>query len=142
MSGTTPGQKTIFLLEEDDDVRPLIKNNLIREGYRVLLALNEEDALDRVGGGSINADLVLVNLVGKSPEDALKVGRRIREHAKFDGVTPLVIIAEKYGKDVEGTNVNVSGNDWIAYLEDAGQLRNLLNRLRPTTAPMPESRSA
>jgi hypothetical protein len=49
-------------------------------------------------------------------------------------VTPLVILAEKYGKDVEGTNVNVSGNDWITYLEDAGQLRDLLNRLIPTTA--------
>ena len=134
MSGTKPGQRTIFLIEEDDEARPLIKQNLTREGYRVLLALNEEDALDRVGGGGVNADLVLVNLVGASPEDALKVGRRIREHAKFDGMTPLVILAEKYGKDVEGTNVNISGNDWITYLEDAGQLRDLLNRLIPTTA--------
>jgi DNA-binding response OmpR family regulator len=134
MSGATPGRRTIFLVEEDDEVRPLIRQNLIREGYHVLLALNEEDALERVGAGSVNADLVLVNLVGTSPEEALKVGRRIREHAKFNGVTPLVILAEKYGKDVEGTNINVSGNDWITYLEDAGQLRDLLNRLIPTTA--------
>jgi len=136
MSGTTQDQKTIFLVEEDDNVRPLIRQNLIREGYRVLLALNEEDALDRVSGaGNVDADLILVNLVGKSPEDALKIGRRIREHAKSDGATPLIIMAEKYGKDVEGTNVNVSGNDWITYLEDAGQLRDLLNRLIPTTSP-------
>jgi DNA-binding response OmpR family regulator len=136
MSGTTRDQRTIFLLEEDDDVRPLIRQNLIREGYRVLLALNEEDALDRVSSvGNVNADLILVNLVGKSPEDALKVGRRIREHAKSDGATPLIVMAEKYGKDVEGTNVNVSGNDWITYLEDAEQLRDLLNRLIPATAP-------
>lgn len=136
MSGATHGQRTIFLVEEDDDVRPLIKQNLIREGYRVLLALNEEDALDRVsGGGYINADIILVNLIRTSSEDALKIGRRIREHAKFDGKTPLIIIAEKYGEDVEGTNVNVSGNDWITYPEDAEQLRDLLNRLMPATPP-------
>lgn len=134
MSGATPGQRTIFLVEEDDEVRPLIRQNLIREGYHVLIALNEEDALDRVGGGNVNADLVMLNLVGTSPEHALHVGRRIREHARFDGTTPLVILAEKYGRDVEGTNVNISGNDWITYLEDAGQLRDLLNRLIPTTA--------
>jgi hypothetical protein len=38
-------------------------------------------------------------------------------------------MAEKYGKDLEGTDVNVSGNDWITYLEDHDQLRNLLSRL-------------
>jgi hypothetical protein len=38
-------------------------------------------------------------------------------------------MAEKYGKDLEGTDVNVSGNDWITYPEDHDQLRNLLARL-------------
>jgi DNA-binding response OmpR family regulator len=122
-------QHTIFLVEEDDDTRPILKHNLIHDGYRVIVALDEEDALERVGSGSVHAALLLVNLVGKSTEDALKIGRRIREHAKYDEHMPLVIMAEKYGKDVEGTDVNVSGNDWITYLEDSYQLANLLQRL-------------
>jgi hypothetical protein len=74
--------------------------------------------------------LVLINLVGKSVEDTLQTGRRIREHARFNGQTPLVVMAEIYGKDVEGTDVNVGGNDWIFYLgEDLDQLQNLLRRL-------------
>jgi PleD family two-component response regulator len=72
---------------------------------------------------------VLINLVGKAPETALAAGRRIRAHAKYDGRTPLVVMAEKYGKDLEGTDVNVGGNDWITYPEDHEQLRNLLARL-------------
>jgi len=32
-------------------------------------------------------------------------------------------------KDVEGTDVNVAGNDWITYPEEADQLRNLIGRL-------------
>ena len=123
-------QPTILLIEEDDDTRPILRHNLVRGGYHVLLALDEEDALSRVSGERVNADLILINLVGKSVEETLQVGRGIREHAKFDGMTPLVVMADKYGKDVEGTDVNVEGNDWIFYLgEDLDQLQNLLHRL-------------
>ena len=122
-------KQTIFLIEEDDETRPLLKQNLQRDGYRVIVALDEEDALERVGDGHVPADLVLVNLVGKSSEEALEVGQRVREHARYDGHTPLVVMAEKYGKDLEGTDVCVSGNDWITYLEEPNQLENLLHHL-------------
>jgi DNA-binding response OmpR family regulator len=127
-------QRTIFLIEEDDDTRPILKRNLLSYGYRVLVALDEDDAMERVGGGNTHADLILINLVGETLEKTLGLGRRIREHAKYDGHTPLIVMAEKYGKDVEGTDVNVSGNDWITYPEDADQLRNLLSRLIPPAA--------
>lgn len=129
-SGNQNGeQPRIFLIEEDDDTRAVLKRNLARYGYRVLLALDEEDALDRVGAGGTRADLVLIDLINKTEDMVLGIGRRIREHAKFDGETPLVVMAEKYGADVEGTDVNVGGNDWITYLEDPDQLKNLLARL-------------
>jgi DNA-binding response OmpR family regulator len=127
-------RRTIFLVEEDDDTRPILKHNLQTDGYRVLVALNEEDALERVNGNGAYADLVLVNLVGKSTEEVLAAGRRIRTHAKYDGHTPLVVMAEKYGADVEGTDVNVGSNDWVTYLEDHDQLKNLLARLLPNPA--------
>ena len=129
MSTQRENQRTIFLLEEDDDTRPLLKHNLQTYGYRVLLAVDEEDALERMSGGHVRADLILVNLVGKSPEETLETGRRVREQAKDDGHTPLIAMAEKYGPDLEGTDVNVGGNDWITYPEDADQLRNLIERL-------------
>jgi DNA-binding response OmpR family regulator len=129
MSTQRENQRTIFLLEEDDETRPLLKHNLQNYGYRVLLAVDEEDALERMSGGHVRADLILVNLVGKSPEEALETGRRVREHAKDDGHTPLIAMAEKYGPDLEGTDVNVGGNDWITYPEDADQLWNLIERL-------------
>ena len=126
-------QPTIFLIEEDDETRKPLVQNLRRKGYRVIVSLDEEDALERVGGGHVHADLVLVNLVGKSLDEALRVGRRVREHANYDGHTPLVITPEKYGKDVEGTEVNVDGNDWVLYLgEEPDQLQNFLGRLLPT----------
>ena len=123
-------QPNIFLIEEDDDTRVILKHSLTRYGYRLFVAIDEEDALDRVSNGLMSIDLILINLVGKSVEDTLQMGRRIREQAKFDGNTPLVIMAEKYGKDLEGTDEQVDGNDWIFYLgEEPEQLQNLLRRL-------------
>jgi CheY-like chemotaxis protein len=127
--GGQDNRRTIFLIEEDDDTRPVLKHNLQVDGYHVLLALDEEDAFQRVEGSGLSADLVLINLVGKSPQDALNIGRRIRRHAKYDGHTPLVVMAEEYGADLEGKDVNVSDNDWITYPEDHDQLKNLLARL-------------
>lgn len=123
-------QPTIFLVEEDEETRRPLVNNLRSYGYRVIVAVDEEDALERVGGGHVRADLVLVNLIGKSAEEVLSLGRRVREHARYDGHTPLVVMPEKYGKDVEGKNVKAGGNDWVLYLgEKPDQLRKLLARL-------------
>ena len=129
--GTGQGkQPTIFLIEEDDETRAVLKQSLTRSGYRLSVAIDEEDALDRVSNGLMSFDLVLINVVGKSVEETLQLGRRIREQVKFDGNTPLVVMAEKYSKDLEGTDENVGGNDWIFYLgEDPEQLQNFLRRL-------------
>ncbi len=121
---------TIFLVGEDDETRRVMKQNLRRDGYRVLSAGGVDDALGLVEGGAAPADLVLLDPVGRTAEEALGLGRQIREHAKYDGHTPLVVMVEKYGKDVEGTDVNVEGNDWLIHLgEEPDQLRNLLARL-------------
>lgn len=132
--GTGQGkQPTIFLIEEDDETRRVLKDTLARYGFRVSVAIDEEDALDRVSTGLMSVDLILVDVVGKSVEDTLKTGRRIREQAKLDGHTSLVVMAEKYGNDLEGTDQNVGGNDWIFYLgEEPEQLQNLLRRLTAT----------
>ena len=122
---------TIFLVEEDDDARPSLTANLRKQGYRVLVAAGLEDAHEWVSGESpIQADLVLINLVGKTPEESVWLGRELRDHAKYDGHTPLVVMPEKVPRALKGTDVNVSGNDWICYYDDdTPQLRTLLARL-------------
>jgi hypothetical protein len=60
----------------------------------------------------------------------LGVGRRVREQARYDGHTPLVVMPEKYDEELEDTEVNVEGNDRVFYLgEEPDRLRNLLARL-------------
>lgn len=38
-------------------------------------------------------------------------------------------LAKSFTKDEEGTDENVSANDWICYYEDSDQLQRLLLRL-------------
>jgi DNA-binding response OmpR family regulator len=121
-------QPTIFLIEEDDETRRPLVSNLRGYGYRVIVAVDEEDALERVGG--VEADLMLVNLVGKTAEEVLAVGRRVRQHSAYNGRTSLVVMPEKYDKALEDTEVNVGGSEWVFYLgEEPGRLRDLLARL-------------
>ena len=128
---------TIFLVEEDNDARPKLTKTIRQLGYRLLVAADLEDGREWVGSdGHIHADIVLINLVGKTPAEVLSAGRALRDYAKYDGHTPLVVMAEKYDKDVEGTDANAGGNDWILYLgEEPDQLKNFLARL---TSKSPE----
>lgn len=121
---------TIFLIEEDNDTRPSLTNNLRQLGYRLLVAADLEDAHEWLSAnGHIRADLVLINLVGKTPEEALRAGRRLYAHAKYDGNTPLVVLPDKVAKELEGTDENVNGNEWICYFENAEQVHRLLEQL-------------
>jgi DNA-binding response OmpR family regulator len=123
-------QRTIFLIEEDHETRGPLVRNLRSYGYHVVVAVDEEDALERVGGGGVESDLMLVNLVGKTAEEVLRVGRRVRQHSKYNGRTSLVVMPEKYDKALEDTEVNVGGSEWVFYLgEEPDRLRDLLARL-------------
>ncbi len=121
---------TILVVEEDNNARHALTKNLRQFGYRLLVAADVEDALEWVSSSAyIHADVLLIDLIGKLPEEALSVGQYLRAQAKYDARTPLVVMPEKVAKEVEGTDKNVSANDWICYYEDSDQLQRLLVRL-------------
>ena len=122
---------SILLLEQDDEVRPLMITNLRNAGYHVILALDEEGAIERTIGGHKSPNMILINQVKLSIEEFINMGRRIRQGAGLRSHTPIVVIAEKYCEDMEGSDVKVGESEYVTYLEDAQQLMNLLHRLCP-----------
>ena len=96
----------IFFIDEDDDSRPSFRKSLKRKGYQVSIAIDEEDALDRVSHQCLKADLILMNFVNKSPERVLEIGRNICRVGNLD--VPIVVIAHKYGANLEGKDIQVS----------------------------------
>lgn len=122
---------TILLLEPDDTVRPILKDNLGNWGYNVIVALDEADALQRTRGGCEPFDLILINQFGQSIDNIIDIGRHIRQSAELDSRAPIIIMAEQYGVELEGQNIQVGESEYVTYLEDGQQLRNLLNQLCP-----------
>ena len=130
MHEATKSNPTIFLVEEDNLARRSLTRSLRDLGYTVLVSADLEDAFEWTSGnGYIHADLVLVDLLGKLPEEALTIGRRLREHCKYDGHTPLIVMPENVPQDRQGTDEKVTDLDWICYYQDVEQLKRLLARL-------------
>jgi myo-inositol-1-phosphate synthase len=73
----------------------------------------------------------LLNQVKLSIDDFINMGQRIRQGAELASSTPIVVMAEQYGEDMEGKNVKVGESEYVTYLEDAQQLMNLLHCLCP-----------
>jgi DNA-binding response OmpR family regulator len=126
---------TILLVEQDDETRSLLKYNLRNRGYRAIIALDEEDAIARTGDGRECPDLILLSQYLLPLDEVINIGRRIRQDAGFPSGTPLVVMAERYGADMEGKDVRVSDGEYVTYLEDGEQLMNLLYRICPVSTP-------
>ncbi|MEC4891491.1 MAG: hypothetical protein SAL07_22135 [Oscillatoria sp. PMC 1051.18] len=119
----------ILVVEPDEEVRSLLVENLRLQGYHVFLAIDEETALARTRDGCERPDVILLNQVGKTIDEYIEMGIRIRENAQVSVLTPIVVMAEKYGIELEGSDIKVGENEYVTYPEDAEQLMNLLDRL-------------
>lgn len=119
----------IFVLEPDDDVRPALKHNLQHWGYQVIIAIDEEDALQRIQAGQKSFDLILLNQSGCSIDEMLAIGRQIRQSTERDSQTPTLVMAERYGADLEGQDIQMGNNEYVTYLEDGEQLKSILQQL-------------
>jgi DNA-binding response OmpR family regulator len=131
MSQISPNLTTILLVEPDDTVRPILRENLYRWGYAVIVTLDAADALQRTRNRDVFVDLLLLNQIGASIEECLAVGRQIREQVSLSSQIPLVVMAERYGAELEGQNIQMGDGEYVTYLEDGEQLRELLYRLCP-----------
>lgn len=121
----------IFVLEPDDNVRPALRHNLQHWGYKVIMAIDEEDAIQRIQAGQKAFDLILLNQSNQSINETMAIGQQLRQATERGSQTPIVIMAERYGTDLEGQNVQVNDNEYVTYLEDGEQLKRILKQLCP-----------
>lgn len=121
----------ILVVEPDNETRPLLKHNLQRQGYRVIVALDEEDAIERLMGGFHCPHLILLNQFEQSIEEAFEAGQRICNTSELPKNMPIVVLAERYGEDLEGQDVQVGDREYVSYPEDGQQLLDLLQKLCP-----------
>ena len=120
-SGLKP---TILVVEDVHETRDGIEKLLMVDGYRLVLARDELDGIERAR--QQRPDLILVSL-GGSPSDILCSGQRIRESAAAGEDVPIVIFC--FDEIPAGAEVAIGKNVHIAQPDNFNELRGLLSRL-------------
>ena len=131
MNNEIGGNALILVVEDVQETRDGFEELLKVDGYRVMLARNELDGIERAQRQ--RPDLILVSMAGL-PSEVLGSGRRIRESAAAGDDVPVVIFC--FDEIPEGAEVAIGKNVHIAQPDNFNQLRGLLSRLlrRVTTA--------
>ena len=119
--------QTVMVVEDFEDNRFMMRRLLEMSGYRVLEAVNGEEAVEvalRERPGLILMDLSLPLL------DGLAATRRIRQHTELREV-PIVAVSAHDTADFHADALAAGCNDYVTKPIDFDQLEALLGRLLP-----------
>lgn len=121
------GHKTIMVVEDFEDNRFMMRRLLEMSGYRVLEAINGEEAIQIAE--SEHPDLILMDL-SLPLLDGLAATRRIRE---VDGLrtVPIIAVSAHDTADFHADALAAGCNDYVTKPIDFDQLESLLCRLLP-----------
>jgi two-component system OmpR family response regulator len=127
---------TILIADDEPNIRDVVKYALEREGFRVLVAANGEEALAIVGRGGV--DLLVLDIL--MPElDGLEVCRRLRGGGRGTDL-PVIFLSSK-GEEIDRVVGLELGSD--DYLAKPFSPRELVARvravLRRRAAPAPQA---
>ncbi|HXD34872.1 MAG TPA: hypothetical protein VN643_27375 [Pyrinomonadaceae bacterium] len=114
----------ILIVEDIHETRDGIEKLLIADGYRLALARDERDAIERAM--LRQPDLILVSLAGL-PSDVLATSQQIRAGAGIGEDVPIVVFC--IADIAEGDEVAIGRNVHLTRPDNFNQLRNLLVRL-------------
>lgn len=124
-NGSTP--PVVLVVEDFEDNRFMMRRLLEMSGYRVLEAVNGEEAVELAQ--SARPQLILMDL--SLPQlDGLAATRRIRQHAELRDV-PIVAVSAHDTADFHADALAAGCNDYVTKPIDFDQLEALLSRLLP-----------
>ena len=127
MTESAGSKLTVMVVEDFEDNRFMMRRLLEMSGYRVLEAVNGEEAVElahRERPQLILMDLSLPQL------DGLAATRRIRQYPDMKDV-PIVAVSAHDTADFHADALAAGCNDYVTKPIDFDQLEALLSRLLP-----------
>ncbi|MBQ1902717.1 MAG: response regulator transcription factor [Lachnospiraceae bacterium] len=98
----------ILVVDDEDRIRKLVRDFLIKEGYNVIEAADGEEALNQF---DTNPDLKLIILDVMMPKmDGFEVAKRIRKTSKL----PIIMLTAKADEDDELQGFDIGVDEYIA----------------------------
>ena len=119
----------ILVVEDIHETRDGIEKLLAADGYHVVVARDERDAI--ANAQRQRPDLILVSLAGL-PREVISSARNIREAAELGEQIPVVVFC--IDEIAEGDEVAIGHNVHITRPDNFNQLRSLLARLVDKTS--------
>jgi two-component system, cell cycle response regulator DivK len=127
MGKNQSSNRTIMVVEDYDDTRLLLRRVLEIKGYRVLEAINGQQAVDIAERE--HPDLILMDL-DLPILDGIAATQRIRQHAELSRV-PIVAVTA-YPMSYTHVKAFAKGcNEYMAKPIDLNELTELLSRYLP-----------
>jgi CheY-like chemotaxis protein len=120
---TAPAKK-ILVVDDVQETRDAIEELLKRDGYCIIPARDEDEAIERARCNS--PDLILISLGGSS-DRVVNAGRRLRAKAELTYRIPIVIFSSSIVP--EGEEWEIEGNIHITMPDNFDQLRGLFKRV-------------
>ena len=124
MTGENESHPTILVVEDVHETRDGIETLLTADRYRVAVARDEADAIERAQRAK--PDLILVGLAG-TPREVIFRALSIRKHAEVGEGVPVVVFC--IDGIEEGDEVAIGKNVHLTRPDNFNQLRSLIARL-------------
>jgi two-component system alkaline phosphatase synthesis response regulator PhoP len=98
--------KNILIVDDEPDIREILRYNLEKAGFNITEAVNGDDALDKV---SKNLDLAILDIMMPG-RDGYEVCRKIREQGN---TVPIVFLTAMDREFDEVRGLEVGGDDYV-----------------------------
>lgn len=102
-------KKTVFIVEDEEDIIELISFNLKREGYAVKVAMDGDDAIEDIP--RVMPDIVLLDLMLPGV-DGLEVCRNLKRNPQTEGI-PIVMVTAKGEESDIVSGLELGADDYI-----------------------------
>jgi CheY-like chemotaxis protein len=127
MTEGNDGRPTVLVVEDFEDNRFMMRRLLEMSGYRVIEAVNGQQAVE--AAESERPDIILMDL-SLPMLDGLAATRRIRAQDGL-GKVPIIAVSAHDSADFHSEALAAGCNDYVTKPIDFDQLVQLLDRLTP-----------
>jgi len=126
MDESGDARPVVLVVEDFEDNRFMMRRLLEMSGYRVVEAVNGNQAVERAA--SDRPDIILMDLSLPQP-DGLAATRRIRAHEEAQRRVPIVAVSAHDSADFHAEALAAGCNEYVTKPIDFDQLVQLLDRL-------------
>lgn len=129
-------KKTIFVIDDEKDIREILKVNLVTEGYSVSTFHSAAEAAR--GFETEKPDLIILDIMMEG-KDGFEFCREIRAKEKFKNI-PVIFLSAKSEEFDKVLGLELGGDDYMTKPFSIKELRSRIKAILRRTGDMPEEK--